>query len=260
MTSVLPMISQALGFILSSVLSLLNQSTAFIKELPCSTTEFIWLSHIQILLYYFAIVLIAAWLIRKSSLYLRLALLIVIAFILSDIWLQCRRFDQKELLVYNIANSSVINYIDGTNNLLFYNNSGKIKEEIKRYTRHYWVSKGINTCKTYKLPSTKKKSVNPVALYKNFICLHGIKLGYISDKNVLNKLSPEKKLELDYLILANDVNISPHELRRNFDFQMVILDSSNSYYHRKKLSQEMAKNGIQFHSVFEDGAFRFVFD
>lgn len=260
MAPVLPIVSQGLGFILSFILSLLNQSTAFIQDLPYSTTESIWLSDIQILFYYLTIVFLAAWLIRKNSVHLRVALGIAIAFMLTDIWIQYKRMDHRELLVYNIDNRSVINYIDGSDNLLFSNKISKINEEIGRFTEHYWLSKGIRTCKTYNLPSIKKEEGNPVALYKNFICLHGIKIGYISDENLLKPLNPETKLELDYLILANDIHVSAHELRRNFDFQLVILDSSNSYYHREMLSKEMAENGIQFHSVFENGAFRVIFD
>lgn len=256
----LPLIGQALGIILSFILSALNHSTAFIRDIPHSTTEPIWLSDIQILFYYLAVVLISGWLIKKNGLYLKLALGITIAFLLSDISMQYKKNDQKELLVYNIANSSVINYINGTNNLLFYDQTRKIKEEMSRYMEPYWLSKGVKTCKTYDLSLLKKKKEESFVAYQNFLCLNGIKIGYISNKDVLKKLNPQTKLELDYIILANDVNVSARELNSYFDFKMVILDSSNSYYHRKALSNEMAEKGIQFHSVHENGAFKSIVD
>ena len=256
----LPMISKVLGYILSCILSVLNHSTGFIQNLPYATTNSIWLSDIQMFYYYLAVAFISAWVIMKKSHYLKMALGVVIAFLLSDIWLQYKRNEQKELLVYNIDNSSVINYIDGTNNFLLYNRTQKIKEEIHRYMEHYWLSKGFSTCKTYNLSMLKKKKENRVAIYKNFVSLNGIKIGYICDEDLLEKLNHEKKLELDYLILANDVNLSAKDIKRHFKFQMVILDSSNSYYHLQYLCNEMAGNDIRFYSVDEHGAFRLIFD
>lgn len=256
----LPLFSQVLGGILSSILSVLNHSTAFIRDMPYSTTESIWISDIQICFYYLVLIFIAAWLIIKNTIYLKLALGIAIAFLLSDIWLQYKRNDQKELLVYNIANGSIINYIDGSNNFLLYNHKQNIKEEIQYYLKPYWLSKGVKTYKIWDMSSLKKKKENPVFLYKNFICLNGIKIGYLANDKLLNQLNSKSKLEVDYLILANDVNVSVQKLKKWFDFQMVILDSSNSYYHREALCNEMAEKGIQFHSVHRNGAFRYIFD
>ncbi|MFP4621011.1 MAG: ComEC/Rec2 family competence protein [Bacteroidales bacterium] len=249
-----PFLTQLIGGVLSFVLSLLNQSTAFIEELPYSTSDSLWLSNSQILFYYLTIVFFSTWLIRKNSMYLKLGLVVVIAFLFSDIWSQYKSNEHKELLVYNIANSSVLNYIDGSDNYLFFNPDQTMKEEILRYTTSYWLSKDVKNFKIYNLTSMEKRKRKPVGAYKNFLCLDGTKIGYIDDKDFLNPLNPETKLELDYLILANDIHVSAEEVKRYFDVKMVIFDSSNTYYHEKALGSEMTENGIQFYSVKEQGA------
>ncbi|MBS3770068.1 MAG: ComEC family competence protein [Bacteroidales bacterium] len=256
----LPVAGKALGFILSSILSVLNQSTAFIRDMPYSTADAIWISEIQIFLYYFALIFISAWIIRKNTLYLNLSLGIAIVFLLSDIRLQYKRHEQKEFLVYNMANTSAINYIDGSNNFLLYNGKQKINEAIPYYFKPYWLSKGIKTSTRWDMSVLKKKKETPVCLYKNFIYFNGIKIGYLENDNFPVPLDSEIKAELDYLILANDVNISVEEMRKLFDFQMVILDSSNSYYYGEALCSEMEEKEIPFHSVQRNGAFRYIFD
>ncbi len=257
---ILPIIGQGPGVILSFILSLLNHSTEFIQNLPYSTSESLYINEIQILFYYLALVFLSAWLIMKNSLHLKLALGIVIAFLITDLWIQYNRHDQKELVVYNIPNGSAINYIESGNNLLFYNPDQKIKNKIRRYTGGYWLSKGLKNHKAYKLPSTDTVKIEAVLLYKNFIKLHGTKIGYITDKDLFEKLVPGTKLELDYLILADDVNATVQKLKDSFEFKMIILDSSNSYYHRQAFVSALKKEEIPFHSVEDDGAFRLFFD
>ena len=257
---VLPILGEGLGKVLSFILSLLNQSTGFIQNLPYSTSESLYLHEVQILFYYLALVFISAWLIMKNSLHLKLALGIVITFLITDLLSQYNRHDQKELIIYNIPNSSVINYIEGENNLLFYNGNEKIINEIRRYTEEFWLSKGFKSHTAYKLPSIKKRKERAVLLYNNFIKHDGAKIGYICDKELIENLNPNTKLELDYLILAENVHISIQELRKYFDFEMVILDSSNSYYRREALASELKKEGIDYHSVQDEGAFRAIFD
>jgi hypothetical protein len=196
----------------------------------------------------------------KNSLHLKLALGIVITFLITDLLSQYNRHDQKELIIYNIPNSSVINYIEGENNLLFYNGNEKITNEIRRYTEEFWLSKGFKSHTAYKLPSIKKRKGRAVLLYNNFIKHDGAKIGYICDKELIENLNPNTKLELDYLILAENVRVSIQELRKYFDFEMVILDSSNSYYRREALASELKKEEIDYHSVQDEGAFRVIFD
>jgi hypothetical protein len=196
----------------------------------------------------------------KNSRYLKLALGMIITFLITDFLNQYNRHDQKELIIYNIPNSSVINYIEGENNLLFYNGKKKTLNEIRRYTKEFWLSKGFRSHTAYKLPESKRRIERAVLLHTNFIKINGKKIGYICDKDLLETLEPTTKLELDYLILAENVRVSIQEVRKYFDFEMVILDSSNSYYRREALASELKKEGIDYHSVQEDGAFRVFFD
>jgi competence protein ComEC len=259
-TPIIPFIGDIIARILAMTVLFLNESTAFIQRLPMAIADDLWLSEIQVLCIYLFIMFLSGWLVLKKSLYLKLMLVSIMAVLIYDIQIIYQRHQQREFIVYNINKASVSNYIDGQKNLLFIHYPGEIKDIVSRYTAPYWMTKRIDQRKVYRLPAVMKKREKPDFIYRNFMDLNGIRVGYLFDEALLKNLDPNNKLSLDYLVLGNDVDLSSDELRNRFNVQMVILDSSNSYYHRQMLMLDMKKAGICYYSVPEEGAFRVVFD
>jgi competence protein ComEC len=233
---------------------------AFIEKLPLAVAENLWLGGFQMMLLYIFIAMVSAWIILKRSLYLKMALLAMIILIVFDIGILIKRDHKKEFIVYNIPDASVYNFINGKSNCIFYSRSEEIKEAIDRFLKPYWLSKRLTECKLYNLDSIKTIKEKSLIKQKNFIGLEGLKFAFISKETDLEGLHGPKKLKLDYLILADNIKVNVKNLAQLFDFQSIILDSSNSYYYRKKLSRQLKKLGCNCYSVPEEGAFRVVFD
>ena len=95
-------------------------------------------------------------------------------------------------------------------------------------------------------------------LNKNFLYTGGKKIFRLSHDQ-LNKYSAKKKLKLDYLIISEDAGIKIEKLCELFEFKTIIIDSSNSYYYRKRLIKKLAKHDLPYHSIAEEGAFHIQF-
>ena len=256
---IIPFIGDMIARMLAITVSILNGSTAFIQELPMAVANNLWISEFQVLCLYLLIIFLSGWLILKKSLYLKLMLISIMAVLIYDIQILYQRHQQKEFIVYNINKASVSNYIEGKKNMLFVHHPGKIPDRVSRYTEQYWITRRIHQKKVYRLSTIMKKDQQPVFIHRIFMDLNGIRVGYLFDEALLKNLDPNSKLKLDYLILGNDVNVSAEKLQNLFYAPLVILDSSNSYYHRKMLMLDMKKAGIRYYSVPDEGAFRIVF-
>jgi hypothetical protein len=73
--------------------------------------------------------------------------------------------------------------------------------------------------------------------------------------NDLFKYTINKKFQLDYIIISNNVRISLRQLSNLFDFMNIIVDSSNNYWTKKYWKEECRLYSICPYIISEKGAF-----
>lgn len=81
----------------------------------------------------------------------------------------------------------------------------------------------------------------------------------ILSANLWQNKDSNEKLNLDYLILTKDNDLSIHTLNQHFIINYVIIDGSLSAGSRKRISKECQKLNIPYHDTVENGAYRLKF-
>ena len=64
----------------------------------------------------------------------------------------------------------------------------------------------------------------------------------------------QSKLKIDFLLLSHDPDITISELAATFNFDLIIIDNSNSYWKSNQWIMECEQSGIQLYSIRNNGA------
>lgn len=261
--SFIPIVSGWIGFALNQVILFLNYCVNFIDQLPLSVSENIRFTLPQTVMVYGIIccVILLIYYRRFHYFFMGAALCILL---LSNINLsKYKLLEQKKLVIYNIPKYSAINFIDGDDNILvsdlkLYNNKSKLMFHVK----NNWIDKGLSNEKVVDLNKLKKQYLvsniyrisNPNLFTKlNYFQYYQTKIAIIDDRFYPPKT--DKKLNVDFLIWTKNNTSSLKDILKCFNFKKLIIDSSNSYYTNKELTQQAQNEDIPFWSVIENGAF-----
>ena len=174
---------------------------------------------------------------------------------------------KEEFVVFNIPGKAVYNYVSDSENIVITGDSIKKNEEdvlneIRYYTENFWLKNKITGTKVFRINNIQSKlnqHTNAFYFKNNYMNLGGIKL-YRPDKQPFKNLIPHKKLQLDYILISKDSDISVEKLSSCFEFKKVIIDSSIPYYKRIKWKKRFRENNIKYYDVNEKGAFKLEFD
>lgn len=254
-------IAEIAGWILQNTIAALNKLLDIISNLPFSVISDIYLNPAQVLSIY-GLILAAAWFfIQRSGKQIIIILTTIVVFLVININEKHSNINNKELIIYNIPNHSVYNYISHKKNLVitdstFSSKKQKILNHLKFYTRNYWKSKNAQKptiTKINRIPHFEHEA-GDYLLIKNFMNFKGTTIfrpsGYYTGTN------KEEKIKVDYVILSGDNQFEINTLKKTIEFNLIILDSSIPYYKRKKLKEQLNRKEIPFHDVSTDGAYR----
>jgi hypothetical protein len=166
--------------------------------------------------------------------------------------------------VYNIPGISAFNFIDGSENILF--TDLKLLNDENKLTFHLknnWIKAGLDKEKVVSVKELNKPinfktlyTINNTRLFirQNFISFYNIRIFYLNDKTLLN-VAPLNKIDVDFIILANNAKAKLSEIAKYLNFKTIIIDSSNSNYKTDKWLKEAKDLGIKAYSVRDKGAF-----
>jgi hypothetical protein len=184
---------------------------------------------------------------NMKALYVLLIALLVIA--LNQFVETVEQNSQQKFIVYNVAGTSVYDVIQGRMNS-FYAPSAFIndKDRMLFNVEHNWWKCGVSNQHFIQIDSLGSTS--------------GLLLFNAGNKTVLvinDKFDTEKdytgKLNVDYLILAENTGVAIEKAFSYFTPKLIIFDSSNSVKMSRKWKKQCEKTGVKFFDVSMQGAF-----
>jgi len=236
----------------------LNQSIRFIESLPYSALKGIHINNFEMILLYFGIITIVIFFVSKKNLYLKLILIIAIAFSTSLAISSFISIKQKKLIVYNIKKSSAIDLIDGNNHLFLSDTT--FTDSSKAYKMHLqnnWRTMQLNSPEFVNTKILNKKKIINTCLSafsdKNFIQFYNKRFVVVNKSNY--NIISDYKVAVDYLIISGNIYIEVGELLDSYKPKLIIIDSSNSLKKTEKWIQECAELKIPCFSVLKSGAY-----
>ena len=262
--SFISVVSSFLAKILAITVKILNSSVSFIEQLPYSISEGISISVTETLIFYLLIIFISSFFIYKQIRYLHYGLIAVIGLLSFAVFQNNKSVFQKKFFVYNVSGTSVFDFIDGKNNILISDFSSEKKEENLLYhVQNNWLFLGVsegrkidlNTLNRQKFLSSDFPIYGHSFLQKNYMFKFGGKKFLFLRNNELKNYLPGKKIDIDYLILSDNVQIPVKKLVSFFNLNQIIIDSSNSGWIKNKWLKECLNNNIKCFSVSDEGAF-----
>jgi competence protein ComEC len=241
-----------LGKLLHYTIYILNASVFAIEDLPYSLTTGISISVFECWLIYLAIIFLIAFFVLKKNnmLYFTLASLIAILFI--DAREDMRLQKQSKLIVYNIKNSTAINFISGSSNYFisdsttFYDNSTMLFN-----VKHNWDDLDLNAPVFINLEDSYESKM--LLKEKHFVQFLNTKL-LIVDETFFPK-NIQETINVDYVLYTNNAKLKIDDLLKMFSFNHLILDGSMKESTAKKIAAYASKKGISSYITSERGAF-----
>ena len=251
----IPFLVGYLAMVFNTTLWLLNYSVKYMERLPFALIEGISITVFETWLMYSMIITFLFYLIKRKVNYLIFALLITIGILCYQLVEQRMQLKQQKLIVYNIPNTSAIDFIKGKQNVLFTdsafaNNDSRLLFHVK----HNWWDSGIDNPK---ITSTNFQN-HFIKIKNNFIQFNDKRIGIINEKFKLIH-SNETLLNIDYVIISGTPKITIKEIAKKFNPKKIIFDSSTLKPQVKKWIWACKAINLPYYSVSESGAFILTF-
>ena len=255
-------IASIIAVALNYTLKGLNYSVSFIEQMPYSTTSDVSINLPETFIIYLLIICFAIFFVYKRVRYLYLALACIIAILSMNIYQVYTTAQQRKFIVYNIKGVSAYNFIDGANNILFSSVQKNNEHTLTYHVRNNWISLGVPDAKIIYLDRLNEQSSlsididNQNLFYKNnFINYHNKNILILHDNRYQSRVPGEKSLDIDYVILSGNVQISISDIMTLYNVKQIIIDSSNSYWIKEKWLNESKNYDLRCYSVADKGAF-----
>jgi len=243
--------SSTISFYIAKALSfitfILNKSVEFIEKLPFSKFDSLQIDNNEILILLSTILFLSFFLISKRIKFIKYSLFLIILFISYNISVSLINSNKSMFIVYNIPKRSAINLINGNYSQLYTNlDSTESDKTIKYNILPIW--------RKLKVKRFFQENITNTNTYYDYYTISDIRIINIRNSSLL-KFKANHKLESDFLILSENVNLNIKELRQYFDFNTIIFDSSNSDYKIRIWEKDCDLENVNYHIISNQGAF-----
>lgn len=239
-------ISSLIAKLIDFFLITLNTSINFIEDLPGSNISGLLVDNTEVLILLAFILTVSFFMLSKRIRYLYLSITFFIGFTLYNITIQELNSRKSMFVVHHTPKMSAIQLINHSKAIFLHNN--QIAEDDKS------IQYNIKPLQEYL--HIENTNVIEKLLWKpvNYFSLNNKRFVQIKD-NYFLKYTPVSKLKTDYIILSEDIQIAVKELMNYFEFELIIFDTSNSYYTINRWEKECKENEIEYVNILNDGAY-----
>ncbi|KAA6332443.1 hypothetical protein EZS27_019048, partial [termite gut metagenome] len=237
--------------IVDRLIKTLNAMVRWIEQLPFSSMDTIWVYQWEVAGFYVMILLLVCYLHFKRVKYLHA--LLVCMLIVGCCHTVMRNNDrvQTSLVFYNVRNCPAVHCMASTGeSWLTYADSVSDRKRLPRMVSRYWM----------RLQLTEPHCV--VSNYRDIHFFYQNNLLHFYDKwicivngNHWHNKETVQPLQIDYLYLCKGYDGHLESLINLFPTKKVIIDSSLSEYHKRRIIDECKRLEIDFVSLAENGAF-----
>jgi competence protein ComEC len=236
--------AKTLGSVITFTTFLMNWGVEWVDSLPHSVINNLQFSVWQIILLYSSIFSIVFWLINKKINFMKIGLVTFLFFLISitiDDW-QIKQ--QRKIIVYAIPKGSAIDFIDG-NKFAYFHDSVVTKNHI---TQNFHIKPAHVLFQSIQQNQSIISTINSY-----YFIGFNRKIIYLSAKQ--NHIHSSIKINADIIVVAHNSIYSVKDIVKNYTFNLLIFDSSNSNYKVDKWMKQASELGLNAYSTNTSGAF-----
>lgn len=246
-----PYLSVILAKVLTWLLLGLNNSISFIENLPYSVSRAISITGFETILIYLIIINVFTFLILKKPRILIISLVLFFIFMCSLSFHFFHSTHQKRIIVYNISRHTAIDFING--NEYYFVSDTLLQMNSKKQEFHLTNSRiQHHTQVAGNFLLNKDSAIHEKNIFyknQNFVCFAGKRM-VIIDKAATNI----KQIAVDFLLLANNPQVSMEMILTQYQPGLVIMDASNYQKNVDKWISQCKQSNIPYFATARSGA------
>jgi competence protein ComEC len=248
-----PFVAEMLGWVLTGITWLLNESVVLTEKLPFSVVSGLSFSWTELALVYVIIgLLLALWYYQDWRWLWGAGLMSVV--LLVEQMVEIREYHaQKGLVIHAVPKQTVISLIDGERAVLLADSGffQRDKRPYNFYLKNFYNERGIQrvTPALLQLPSKQSKILKTLPFGK-LIVWQGCKI-LLVEQPITEAIPPVA----DYVLIRNTAFRKSEQLRTFFGNQRLIFDNSNKFYVLDTLQKQAITHKLPWYFVGQKGAF-----
>jgi len=225
-----------------------------VEMLPFFGTENIYMPWVNTILIYLIIIMLFHILMYK-----RIRLLIYFASVLLmligiNTFVKYKHNKNSKLIIYNVNNQDVIQFVDGVNSYVLSSEVKDGKQKIYDYVlKPANIKQGIENEYFFNLDSLSKYEIPNLMIEGNFIQFKQSRYMILSDEDVFKISDSLNKLKVNTLIITGKHKIDLNALKSYISFKELIISSGVPYWKRKKLIEQCKELKINHIDIRKDG-------
>lgn len=241
--SIVPVIADFVGLILSWIIKLLNNIVFFFETLPCSLIENIYISVIQSYLLAAIIIFVTLLCVKRRLVYLKIAIGVSLAFAAGQWSWHSQMRIEPHLAIYKVPGHFAMDVIhEGT--ALFATDS-VFELQIQKQKFHIRPNRIIHAVDNVVAFGSHFRSKNfDIIIWEGKQILHIKRKG----SQVPDTIKP------DLIVIGNN-GFERSAIPSHLQNVPIVLDSSNSFYFADKVIHDKANEALNIYSVLHRGAF-----
>ena len=247
MLSWVPWLNMALGKVVWISIRMMNGAVSWIEGLPFSLVKGLYMNDFQFVLSLLLLLLLLLFVnLRKKRMMMEL-LVVSAVFAFSMAWRSHCLSQQSQFLVYAVRNHTVINVVDGFDNVLLCD-EGLLAEtsSIDYSLRGHWARHQLSinpVC--YTLGETIN---NELAIkQKHFISAHGVLLALWNPEMALKE--SRRRIAVDYLMVREKQRPDLQQIVKNYQVGTLLVDGSVPVYLSKEWARQAETMGIRCYEL-----------
>lgn len=253
--SLIPSLAFIPGWILYYSIWLMNQAIFLIQKFPSSVWIGVWIGFGIVILMYAMIGNIMLALSTRKLKWLLPASAFLFFISINYSFTSFGEIAQKKIVIYHSNRNSIIDFFDGKNGFSFYQKDIDKKNLLFATQNNRWAN-GIKNVTPIHFENIKFQSEN-IFYQKPFIQFFDKKIVLLDDTFQFRK---DVKIKVNFIIIQNNPKFNLEDILRNFIFEKIIFDTSNSQWKVKKWKTDCQELGITYYDIFEKGAFEIALE
>lgn len=227
-------LAKIFAFIPVFLIKIMNKAIELIQDLPLATIFNINITSTEAILFYSFIFFISCFLLYRRIIFFKYFLIFVLVFMVNGIYKDFRYSSQNKLTIYSVPGKTAISLFKGKKAIMICSADSK---NTGFYLSNHLLRHGVSgNIEEIKIGSNEKNtSDNDLFFSQNcggnlFFSVSGFR-GLLLTNKMPGAKPADCKIKLDCIILSNNVPINFNDLSKLFEFEKIILDSSNTRWY-----------------------------
>jgi competence protein ComEC len=251
----IPVVSDALAYLLEKSIIIMNKGLSFIEHLPYASINKLWISRTDYLLMYGVIILLFYFLFNQNKWLLKLSFALLLIVSISIAWKKIDSNTNSSITFLNLKKQRAIVFKNGNGAVVL----SDLKPDDKNY--RYSIqpgldSAGVENVKVFSFAD----SINLQYLRKNGNLIRFQNKNLVVLDSSSQNLKLPHQLKADYVYITHTPPISVKKINQNFKSGLLVISADNSDRYIDSLKKQLLNSGKKYYVLKRNKALNLVSD